>query len=314
MIRFFKNILLFFLISIGIIIFTIVLTNISLSNLKSKHLIDKSVNTLILGHSHSERAFDSDIIPNALNLSQGGDSYFYIYLKVKALIKHNSQLKRIIVNFSNNQIDVRMNQRIWDDLHMGYKFVKLSAYADFDDHLLLLKKNRKSYIPTLFLGTRKNLDILITNKTNLYKTKEWGAYNKSFKTGLFLKKINKPKPTETSIKPGLSLKNLEYLEKIITICKSNNVDIFLIRTPVHKTYEYLRNDLQFDSIYNKNFKHIPFIDLKDFPLKDSSFQDAGHVNYKGSELLSVFLRDKINDGLWNYKAKSRITYADLKKL
>ncbi len=77
---------------------------------------------IVLGHSHPECAFNDSLIQNFKNLSQSGESYFYTYFKCKKILETNASIKVVFIEFTNNQLDETMNDWIWKDKYLKYRF------------------------------------------------------------------------------------------------------------------------------------------------------------------------------------------------
>ncbi|MEI6140831.1 MAG: hypothetical protein WCP85_16290 [Mariniphaga sp.] len=101
----------------------------------------------------------------------------------------------------------------------------------------------------------------------------------------------------------ISETNILYLSKIIEFCKSNNVQVYLIRSPLHKKFPGRWNEQEFIQILNSKFSKIEFLDFKDFPLQNHEFGDLGHLNYRGAKVFSVFFNGLLNSGILNRKNK-----------
>ena len=81
--------------------------------------IKESSRILIVGHSHSECAYNDSLINNVVNFSQSGESYFYTYFKTKKFIEQNPNIQTVLIEFSNNQIAFSMNNWIWAEKYMS---------------------------------------------------------------------------------------------------------------------------------------------------------------------------------------------------
>lgn len=111
-----------------IMITAIVTTPYLIIKTKAKFKIDKNINKLILGHSHSQCSVNDSIFNNSINLSASGESYFFNYQKLKKLISENDQINLVFIEFTNNQIDATMDDWIWSHTKMSYY---LQFYSPF---------------------------------------------------------------------------------------------------------------------------------------------------------------------------------------
>ena len=130
--------------------------------------IKKSSTILIVGHSYSECAYNDSLINDVENFSQTGESYFYTYFKTKKLIEKNPEIQTILIEFSNNQININMNDWIWAKKFISYRFPKYGSFMDINSYLILLEQNPKS----LSSSTRILIKNCIKNTFTGYKFQE----------------------------------------------------------------------------------------------------------------------------------------------
>jgi hypothetical protein len=256
---------------------------------------------IVFGHSHPECAFNDSLIENLSNLGSSGESYFYTYLKVKKIIPYNKQIKTVLIEFENSQIDKIMDSWTWDNDHINNNFSKYLPLLDFLDFQFLWQKNYKAILEsspkTLINELGFNfLTKCIPNKGIMFNCR-FGGYRYLIrdKTDSLIRFL----PIKNFNMPAIEISktNIEYLSKIILFCKLNKVNVFLIRSPLHKKYNYYYNELLFHEIRKSNFTNVEFLDFKDFPLQNNQFGDLGHLNYKGSRVFSIFFNNLLDSGL-----------------
>ena len=64
---------------------------------------------------------------------------------------------------------------------------------------------------------------------------------------------------------------------------------------MHKTYDVSFSENEYIKILSKKFKHIKFIDNKDFPIPDNGFQDREHLNSIGAKFYSQYFNKLVNE-------------------
>lgn len=256
---------------------------------------------LIVGHSHSECAFNDSLINNVANLSQSGESYFYTYFKTKKLIKQNSHINTVFIEFSNNQIALFMNDWIWGDKYMSYRFPKYGVFMDLNSYNLLLNNN-----PKCFQNSSKNLikNSILSTLRGFRPQDNIGGYHYLVrnKTDSLLANIPIDSVSEYRSQE-ISEKNIEYLRKTVDFLKSENKKVFLIRSPLHIKYEGFMNEQKFQEILQSKFSDIEFLDFSHFPLLNSEFGDLEHLNHKGATKFSIWFNNLLNNGLFKKENK-----------
>lgn len=277
---------------IGIIII-VFMSVVFVSRHFSKISIDEKRKILILGHSHSECAYNDSIISDVANMSQSGESYFYCYFKTRLIVDHNPGIKTVLIEFTNNQIDQSMNDWIYGE-YMSYRFPKYFAFLDWNSLLLLARKNPK----TAAMGISPAIKYNINNIVNGFKINDLGGflYLKRYKTDSMLA-ARPANFTIPEIRNQLSEYNLEYLRRIIDYLTGKNIKVYLIRSPLHKEYEGYGNERQYQEIIKTRFSSVEFLDFSRFPASNEEFGDLQHLNHKGAKKFSSWFNHLINQGM-----------------
>jgi hypothetical protein len=259
---------------------------------------------IVLGHSHPECAFNDTIISNLVNLSESGESYYYTFQKTKKILEQNKSIKIVFIEFTNNQISEIMNDWIWGMDNISNKYSKLSPFINLEDKLLLLNNNPSNFVHGISLSLRYSLPRILKN--NFDYTKSIGAYRYLIrdKTDSLIVNQNK-KILKNKSYNKFSLKNIEYLDKIIKCCKKYSVKVYLIRSPLHQKYEGYNNEFQFEKLLSSKYSGIEFLDFSKFPLKNTEFGDLEHLNYRGSTKFSIWFNDLIKKGVLNQRNKQQ---------
>lgn len=270
-----------------------------LNSTDSNFKIDEKISTIILGHSHSECAYNDEQIRNVKNYSMSGESYFYTYLKTQKILDANSHLKNVFIELSNNQVSKEMDDWIWGDYFISHFYPLYAPLMNKDEINFLLSKNRKAVINVQAKSVVKNFFYGITKKNYL---NHLGGYlpladdgGKSFRRNTSKKKELLPLQ--------LSISNLNFLDSIITLCASQGLNVFLIRSPLHKDYPGLNNESAYKRIIKERYHNVDFLDFKDFSLSDHEFEDFEHLNETGSRAFSLFFNNLLEAGLLQMNSK-----------
>ncbi len=271
------------------------------------------INTLIVGASHSMCSFNPDIIDNSCNISVSAENFFYTYYKTKFILKNNPQLKNIVLSFSYSHISKNNEDKLFDsDASLNY----------FNKYFMLLdnqgKKNLRQFnqsyivsvvkfdlgIPLGFIDDMNLILRLLLNKVELEEYSFWGSYygskNSNLKSNLIDAKINEYFYKNGEVVAASDIM-VEYLEKIILLCKENKKKIILINTPVHKQYYkkippfYMRKYQEILTSFQKKYPEIIYYNFNQFKLEDKCYGDGDHLNKFGADIFS----NKINGILHN---------------
>jgi hypothetical protein len=276
--------------------------------------LNKKYDNLIFGHSHTECAFNDKIIANTLNVSNSGESMFYNYFKVKKIIENN-KVKNIFISFTNNYIEYASDTtEIWKEKYLNKWYSKYGAYMQYKDFLLLLKNNPKGTLNAQSLAAKKYLTFLIKRKKSIIEDLSWGKYKYLNRNKLdsILKNQNVKNEKLTNFK--YSKYNLEYLDKILKICRENEINVYLVRSPVHHAWGALGNEYYFKKLINERYKKYEFLDFKDFPLDNNSYGDLSHLNHFGASKFSLFFNNLLKDKLLDKQDKQEFINVEMRKL
>jgi len=167
---------------------------------------------------------------------------------------------------------------------------------DETERILLLSKNPKSLLETLPKTFKRQL--MRIEESNFNYSHSIGGYlqlKESKLDSLLKAKANVKESNPDYYKA--SIYNLQYLKKIITLCKAKNLNVFLIRSPLYKDSYYLSNEDLLQNIKQNQFADIKFFDFKDFPLSNDEYRDLNHINYKGSAKFSTWFNTMLKDSI-----------------
>lgn len=259
---------------------------------------DKSITTLILGHSQPECDLNDTLIQNSRNLAQGGEAYIYTYQKLKKILTANSQIKTVVISFSNNQIEELMTKWSFGDESMENFYPRYSFMMDNEAISLFVKNNFGTFLSAETKGIASNLKVIGNRNKNKLDDRNWGGYlylirNKtdSLLKSHYIDTLKKQKSDK------ISRVNIAYLSRIVAYCKLKKVKIVFIRLPVHPNLFAIQNEVVFQQIRTSKFKDIPFLDFHNFEAANSEFADLEHLNHTGAKRFSIFFNQLLVDGI-----------------
>lgn len=219
----------------------------------------------------------------ALNISSPGEHYYFTYKKLQKLISAKvNQNTKILIGLSPHNFAPVYTKLFDINTPEGKKSLKSYLYFldnDFVNFITYKNILSKEFIEAVFTYPdwggvvrssyhRPSDEIIQISLDMHYKTtgKVYDAYNKqSF-----------------------------FLNKIIELCMSNNIQLYLISTPYHSKYQikipskYYVSLSNFLKCYNKSdFSYISFLDQG---IEDKYFSDGNHLNKMGAVLISNKLK------------------------
>lgn len=261
--------------------------------------ISKAKNVLVLGNSHPECAINDSYLPNAYNVAQGGSGYFYDYLKLREIYKHNPHIDTVVIGYSYGDLAKGMDSWFSGKDKIKYKIQNHFFLFNGNDYISVLKAN-----PTqVLLNTPQTIFHNIKMKYKGY------PYLGGFKP-LENKRLRKDKELIGEHKPdvglGVSKYQSKYLLKIYEFCISKKIKLILLNTPIHPMLENVQSPLK-PNYYNFASQKLPsalLINHSNFKLPESSYRDLSHIHRDGAKAYSEFLKsNKFKSSLQSFPSK-----------
>lgn len=265
----------------------------------------EDIKYLIVGHSHPECAFNDSLITGFQNIAQSGEPYFYAYFKAKELLKENSTVEAVFIEFTNNNITSKMDDWAYDDMFLEAQYSIYSPFMKMKDRLFLASNNTSGFINVLFLSSKTNVERAI--KRNFYYSLGGFRYLDRDKTDSL---VHLPLPTEKALKESrqnlkFSSRSIEDLKDIIALCENKGKKVYLIRSPLHDRYEEYDFEAKYQNIRKEHFSAIEYLDFSKFRLENSEFADFEHLNFKGAKIFSEWFNGLLEKGLLDKKDKQQ---------
>jgi hypothetical protein len=298
---FIKNTILYISLMLGIFVFIDLLTGYTLSK-RAKFKISSNPKYIIVGHSHPESAYDDTLISNFKNIAESGESYYFTYIKIKKILEQNNSIETIFIEFTNNQVHLLMDNWIWDEKHISYRYPRYSAFIPISDQLLLLKNNPREFVNSISVSEKTKIIKLVSNEIDYSKQIGGYVYLVRDKTDSLVKSIHNPKTKNeinTQNADSISEANLLYLSKTVQLIKSYHKKVVFVRSPQHKLYSGYANERAYKQILASRFSEIPYLDFTKLFFENYEYGDLEHLNYKGSKRFSKWFNDLLVGGLFS---------------
>jgi len=266
----------------------------------------REVTTLVVGDSHPMSSLNPSIIKGAINVSLDSENYFFTYYKIKHILSKNPQIRNLILGLSYHNIS-----RSYEEIHL---FSEDKLKDALDTYYLLLDDDGKNIIRSYNSAFIENYikydlgvpvkyyknDLFIKTVCNMKMNKGdylflgnyYGSKNSNLNTEQICNKIEKYFYIDGKY-GGTSKLMVNYLVKIIELCRNNGISIYLYNSPLHSLYKEripLSSVNDYDALINslKNkYSDVVYIDYSDIYLENKCFGDGDHVNSCGAEFASI---------------------------
>lgn len=253
--------------------------------------IPHDISNVFIGDSHIQCAINDSIVPHSINIAISAESFYFSYYKLERLLDENPSVKHVYLGFSYHSLS-----NYYDELTSGDFSSEIApkyfSILPLKEQFRMLYWNRNSIAPFLkgiithgiYQIWFKQYFPYIGGFSDYFK--DTSADQLSMDKRLIFQFYNEGKVNDFS---GL---NISYLRKIIKLCKSKNVRLTVLKTPLH-WYYFNKIPLIYKNKLGEILKSekIDAIDLVNLKLSDECFiPDGDHVSFLGARKTSIQLR------------------------
>jgi hypothetical protein len=241
----------------------------------------QNIETLVLGSSHGDYGFDSNLCENSYNMCYTSTDLYCCYELYKLFAFQMPNLKNIVLFYSVFSPGFELEKTNEYQIAVFFKLLFNIPYKE----RYYLKKFEKKFSNFLKSISEENVhnNYLGYDKLNIFFDEDYGALKRA----------------KTHLRENLRGNDqTKYVEKILHLTKENRHDLIIVISPAREDY---RNSLpEFDELFKdlnsiKNIKVLNFYNDNDFDNND--FGDFDHLNHNGAKKLTM----KICEGLNNYE-------------
>ncbi len=254
-----------------------------------KFTIHQKIDYLILGDSHVQNGFDAEKhLPNSINLSNSAEAYFYCYCKLKALIDKEIKIENVILSYGPHNLTTTIdtiwvldNENFLSKSRGYYPFMRFNDVSEFITKAKFSKFIAIKLIPEVFYQSIYSLERQLLIKKL--------PYLGGFEPNLNQLSIIASDTTNNGPIAASNISDIQvfYLEKIVDLCKSQKIKLFLLNTPLF----YGTNVTQ-PKLKDKDFVILDYGNR--FKGQIEYFADKVHLNAKGADVFSTMLANDLN--------------------
>lgn len=275
---------------------------------KSIFKLDKSIDTLVIGASHSATAFNPKYLSNTENVSKSGEPFFFSYYKAKVLLANNPQIRNVVVSISPIHLSKYAERQLFQgnagsrEYAMAYYFLidnisdNLIKHLSSDNILSFMKY--KLGVPFNYMTDLKVTYNYYTNNIIYSDYAFWGGYE-AYNGSHLAPELQKDKSDfyyfGDDNKLEISMKGELMIRQLATLVDEYPIKLKIIATPTHSYFRTLTPEQvnkHYFSLLNELADlnaNITFHDLSDFELDNDSYLDSDHLNSKGGIEFSKFV-------------------------
>ncbi len=245
-----------------------------------------------------------------VNFSHNSEHYMLTYNVLKLIVKNNPQIKNLILGCSYHNISTfydrcLFNEKYTADHISNMLLTRYFTMIDNKSKLILIENNFSGVLKSSKDGIMNMINSFTGNYSNYQDYEFIGKYYQGGKRSLTDIGNNRAiwlhfyKDVDGSELEDFSSLQLEYLKKILSFCKENNIKVFLLNTPVHDTYFRNIPEKFITGYYSimKGLEESYNVTLLDYPesnYPDDYFGDSNHLNRAGASVFTPKIMERIN--------------------
>ncbi len=242
--------------------------------------------TLIIGDSHLMSSLDPALLPNAINVCNGAESYVATFYKLERILEDNPQMNHVLLGFSYNNLSANQDDRFTTRRTKGFfdryypvfplqlpEYVKLNEikfYHSYVEKMMLYPNLGKKVIEGGFRNRTTQL-----HDANVEDTIEKHYFKGDSLVG------------DSEFTPI-------YLDSIIHLCLTKKIELTLVAAPLHASYRELIPDPAKTSWQRKRDQlmagGVSVLDFTRVEFPDSFYLDYDHLAYLGAEETTLYLK------------------------
>ena len=254
------------------------------------------IENIILGDSHIMWSLDDRQLKNTRNFALNAEGYIYTFEKLRYLLNRKNDIKRVYLGFSYHNLSSYYNDYLFGalSLHFFYRYIGILG---IDDYKALVWENPKNIIlmpPIIF---RRGLWNILSRKCTFLGKFPKKKMQQTFQIEKAKERIKAQYYSEGTI-DSFSKINVDYLKKIINLCRRNGIEIIALNTPLQAEYQKQIPE-KFVSEYGRLLKayNLEVFEFSGLQLPNSYFlPDGDHVNYNGAMAVTSFFKKRLEIG------------------
>ncbi|MDH5675425.1 MAG: hypothetical protein OEZ06_25105 [Myxococcales bacterium] len=240
------------------------------------------IDTVIAGDSHTMWAIDDSQLPGLRNISLNAEGYRYTYLKLRHLLQTDHRIATIYIGVSYHNFAGYYDEYIYGVTFHDYleRYLSLLSRADYEGLV--------RYAPQHSLGLARSIVQRGFRPGLKGECLMYGQFPAEQKTQVFDASKMQARLEEQFYRSNRvvepSVSNVEYLQKIVDLCRAHGLRVAALATPLHPEYER-----RIPASYRRLLRHflqdsgLPYYDFADLTLSDAEFlPDGDHTNYAGA--------------------------------
>jgi hypothetical protein len=259
--------------------------------------LEDNVKAVIIGDSHTMWSIDAGEIDTVQNVSFNAEGYVYTYYKLKQLLSKEPNISHVYLGFGYHNLAGYYDDYIQGTQSMSFihRYIGVMPIGDLVRAIFRNPLEAPDLLRNILQkGTRSGLK----QQCTLYGSFPNNRKMETFDASHMERRISEQFYNGDGEVVHISESNFEYLKKIVSLLKENNVRITLLNTPLHDDY-LGAIPAEYKNLYRQFIEEndLDVYEFEDLELSSAEFlPDGDHVNYNGAMRTTQKFRDYYNGG------------------
>lgn len=272
--------------------------------------IPSYVETLVTGSSLAANGINPAFIENSCNVGLAGEPALVSFVKIRDLLSHPNNVKRIVLSFSLIETSSYWDQSFSEQKSTCVEMFSRIALLREENSLDLFEDIPINYFAYSEVYLRSRVFPVIPYLINSFKKEggvypHIGGYNEiEFNRRTVAEREDNRQDIldrmffHASYPENISKMNFNYLDSIVALTARKDVDLILVGMPMEKSlFEMIPST---NRIYyleqievRSRESHVSFINLTNYFDSQQFFGDYVHINRAGADSVAKILQDFI---------------------
>jgi hypothetical protein len=255
--------------------------------------MNPDVTTVFMGDSHIQCAVNDALLTKSRNFAQSAEASYYTYHKMKVLLETNPGIKKVYLGLGYHNISNHYDGYIFGK-HAKDIAARYFLILPLKDQLMIISRNPGDFIELMgnvWNNGIKNIHLEKADNTLLGHYENYWS-NVAAKKSAIDKRVLLQFYENGRLR-DFSKFNIRYIQKMIELCRSANIELVIVNAPVHPYYKAkvppVFKDKYGRLIGENKLEVFSFDALK---LNDGSYvPDGDHISAEGSVFTTALFKE-----------------------
>ncbi len=255
--------------------------------------LDSGTRILMVGDSHPLTSLDDSLIEGAVNLAQSGEHLLYSHQVLKHLLGMMPNVEQVVLGLSYHSFTKSFDRAVMQSSKLNTMYPRYFQVLD-KEAISDIADSPREYARLILRVMLKS--ILKEEDRFPFIGKFSPMTENELEEDVVQVAVQRHYYQPDGEELEFSKLQLKYLDKIISLCKQQEVELVIFSAPIHDSYsaqipEKFRQ--HFDGLMAGKLSNLTHLDFHHFELPDSCYLDGDHINLHGAAVVSPIVDRKL---------------------